>query len=99
MNLGQDISLKKRNIGREIFEIVNKSFSSQLDEDQTKFIYNGKPYLKKEEIPEIEIIDEKTMKYDKDKLFFKIKDYIQKINNTSDDLLDNYFIYNYCGIC
>ena len=57
-------------------------------------------YLKKDDIPEIKIINKNLMLYDKQEM--KINDYIKRINeyisDSSKDLLDDY-LYDRCKIC
>ena len=53
------------------------------------------PYLKIDDVPELNIIDENIMIYEKKE--YKIIDYIKQINCASDDFLDNE--YDFCGNC
>ena len=63
-------------------------------------------YLKKDDVPEIEIKNKNTMIYDGKEC--KISDYIEQINenikkvedinDNSNDLIDDYY-YDRCGIC
>ena len=77
---------------------INLSFQSQsnkgenIPEEPTK-----NPYITKDHVPELEIIDKNTIFYDKKK--YDIKDYIEMINNIPNDLLDDVEIYNHCEKC
>ena len=54
------------------------------------------PYLKKDDIPELEVLGKNNMICDKKE--YQIKEYIEKINSDSNDFLDEN-IYNICGNC
>ena len=55
------------------------------------------PYLKKDDIPELEFIGKNNIIIC-DKKKYEIKDYIEELNKDSNDILDDE-IYNYCGNC
>ena len=55
------------------------------------------PYLKKDDIQELEFIGKNNIIIC-DKKKYEIKDYIEEINNNSNDILDDE-IYNHCGNC
>ena len=57
------------------------------------------PYITKNHVPEIEIIDKNTLTCDKKKM--AIKEYFEQmnINNSSNEFLDDVINYNHCGKC
>ena len=55
------------------------------------------PYLKKDDVPKIEIKDINEMIYD-EKIIYKIDKYLNEIKNANNDFLDS-SIYNYCKEC
>ena len=55
------------------------------------------PYLKKDDIPELEFLGKNNIIIC-DKKKYEIKDYIEELNKDSNDILDDE-IYNYCGNC
>ena len=73
-------------------EFENKT---NIKENQAAYL-TKKPYFKKDNIPEIEIIDKNTMICDNKE--YKISEYIKKINAIDNDFLDD-VIYDYCGKC
>ena len=92
-----DNSKKKLNES-SFLSTINLSFQSQnnKEEDIPKESLKN-PYITKDHVPELEIIDKNTITCDKKK--YDIKDYIEMINNIQNDLLDDEDIYNYCGKC
>ena len=77
---------------KDTIELINKSFKFEKYGEPSIFDF-GNPYLKNDDVPEIEIIDENTMIYNKCKT--NIKDYLEKLNFNKDNFLDDYFIYNF----
>ena len=55
------------------------------------------PYITKDHVPILEILDKNAIICDG--IEFNIKDYIKKINNASDEFLDDLEIYNHWGKC
>ena len=55
------------------------------------------PYITKDHVPEMEIINENIVICDKKE--YDIKYYNKIINNNSDEFLDDVEIYNHCGKC
>ena len=55
------------------------------------------PYLTKDHIPEIKIKDKNKIICDEKE--YEIKDYIKKINNSSNNFHDDIIIYNHCEKC
>ena len=51
------------------------------------------PYITKDHVPILEILDKNAIICDG--IEFNIKDYIKKINNASDEFLDDLEIYNH----
>lgn len=82
------------------FSLMNKdiSFCSMENKEKNEQTTNdlNNPYLKKEDVPELEMIDKNNIIFDK--IFYEIKDYIEEINGTPNDFLDDE-IYKYCGKC
>ena len=83
--------------------IADNSFDFKTIEDED--LDNGEDdisiaYLKKDDIPVIQILNKNLMVYDKQEM--KINDYLKRINeyicDSSNDLVDDY-IYDRCGIC
>ena len=83
--------------------IADNSFDFKTIEDED--LDNGEDdisiaYLKKDDIPVIQILNKNIMLYDKQEM--KINDYLKRINeyicDSSNDLVDDY-IYDRCGIC
>ena len=54
------------------------------------------PYLKKDDVPKIEIINKNNMIYDG--IEYKINEYLNEINKVHIDIFDT-SIYNYCKNC
>ena len=73
------------------FQSENNNTGNNPEESQKN------PYLIKEYVPELEIIDKNTIICDEIK--YDIKDYIKKINNNSNEFLDDIMIYNHCEKC
>ena len=76
---------------------MNISFQSEKNEGRDipeESMIN--PYLSKEYVPELEIIDKITIKCDKEK--YEIKNYFKEIYQSSNEFLDDIMIYNHCGI-
>ena len=83
---------------KSIISLMNVSYQSENNNTEKVPEESPKnPYLIKEYVPELEIIDKNTIICDKIK--YDIKDYIKKINSTSDEFLDDIMIYNHCGKC
>jgi len=55
------------------------------------------PYLKKDDVPELEFINKNNIIICDNKEW-EIKKYIESINSTTSDFLDDE-MYNYCGKC
>ena len=86
INPNFDFSFMEKNLSLLSIKEKNEQPSNELKN----------PYLKKDDIPELEFIGKNNIICDKKK--YKIKDYIEEINNDSNDILDDE-IYNYCGNC
>jgi len=83
-------SFKIRDISEE-YSIEN------LENEEQDWNEIKNPYLKIDDVPELELIDKNNMLIC-DKKEYKIKEYIDIINNSSSNFLDDE-IYNYCGKC
>ena len=83
------------------FPFKDKELSLFINENKEKEEQNWNPsknpYLNKVDVPEIEIIDKNKIIFCNKKKY-KIKEYVEKINNTINSFLDDN-IYNYCGKC
>ena len=82
------------------FKIKDISFQfSNENKDKKDQSWNElkNPYLKIDDIPEIERIDKNKIMFC-DKKEYNIKEYIEKINDSFNDFLDD-DMYNYCGKC
>ncbi len=64
------------------------------EQDSDEF---NNPYLNKDNVPELEKIDKNKIIFC-DKKEYDIKEYLEKINDFSNDFLGD-DIYNYCGNC
>ena len=77
---------------------MNLSFQSENNNSEISPEEPPKnPYITKDHVPELYIIDKNILTCDKKR--YDIKDYYQKINDISDELLDDLMIYNHCGKC
>ena len=77
---------------------MNVSFQSENNSTENIPEESPKnPYFIKEYVPELQIIEKNIIICDKIK--YNIRDYIKKINNTSNEFLDDIMIYNHCGKC
>ena len=84
-----NFSFKNEDIS--LYSMENKDKNEQASNDLKN------PYLKNDEIPELEFIGKNDIIIC-DKKEYKINDYMKKINSISDDLLDDEK-YNYCRKC
>ena len=83
--IGFDYSGKQND--KSIISLMNISFQSEKNEGRDipeESMIN--PYLTKEYVPELEIIDKNTIKCDKEK--YEIKNYFKEINKSSNEFLD-----------
>ena len=93
--------MKPKNCPNSSFSFINKDISlysienKEKNENESTELKN--PYLKKDDIPELEFINKNNIIIC-DKKEYEIKDYIERINSATSDFLDDE-IYNYCGKC
>ena len=87
INPNFDFSFMEKNLSLLSIKEKNEQPSNELKN----------PYLKKDDIPELEFLGKNNIIIC-DKKKYEIKDYIEEINNDSNDILDDE-IYNYCGNC
>ena len=93
--IGSDKSEKKLDIS--FLGLMNLSFQSRNNEEDIPEESPKNPYITKDHVPELEIIDKNTITCDKIK--YEIKDYIKMINNTPNEFIDDIEKYNHCGKC
>ena len=95
----KDESIKDKPIkDKSFFSLVNFSFQSENDE--SKYIPKESlknPYLTKDYVPELIIVNKNIMFCDKKE--YEIKEYIKLKNNAVNEFLDDIMIYNHCEKC
>ena len=83
---------------KSFFPSINLSFNSWNNDRRNILEEPPKnPYITKDHVPELEIVDKNIILCDKKK--YDIKDYFKMINNTSSEFLDDVEKYNHCGKC
>ena len=75
------------------FSLMN--FSFQGENDESKYIPKN-PYLTKDHVPELIIVDKNIMFCDKKE--YEIKEYMKQKNNAENEFLDDIMIYNHCEV-
>ena len=92
---------RPKNVQNSSFSFINLDFSFYSIENKEKNVLTANelknPYLKKDDIPELEFIDKNNIIICSKKEY-EIKNYIEKINCAYNDFLEDE-IYNYCGKC
>ena len=92
LNFSLDFKNKKKN---NVFLLNEFEEQKNTTKNQTEYVPKN-PYLKKDNVPEIEIIDKNIIYCDNKE--YQINEYFEQIKNASNDFLDD-VIYDYCGKC
>ena len=95
----KDVSIKDKPIkDKSFFSLINFSFQSENnDKENIPDELPKNPYLTKDHVPKLIIIDKNIMFCDKKE--YEIKEYIKQKNNAENEFLDDLMIYNYCENC
>ena len=95
----KDESIKDKPIkDKSFFSLMNFSFQSENnDKENIPEELQKNPYLTKDHVPELEIVDKNKIICDKKE--YEIKEYIKQKNNAENEFLDDIMIYNYCENC
>ena len=95
----KDKSIKDESIkNKSFFSLMNFSFQNENnDKENIPDELPKNPYLTKDHVPELIIVDKNIMFCDKKE--YEIKEYIKLKNNAVNEFLDDIMIYNHCEKC